>query len=69
MSQTVIKIFIKCVEAINQGTLILPVGTKKNKSIISVGKLKRKEASELIVGYSFNLKTNQIISEKIPNPK
>ena len=52
----------------HQSTLILPVGTQKNKSIISVGKLRRKEASELIVGYSFNLKTNHINSKKIPNP-
>ena len=52
----------------HQCTLILPFGAQKNKNIISVGELSRKETSELIVGYSFNLKTNELIPQKIPNP-
>ena len=51
----------------HQCTLILPTDTRRNKNIMSVGKLIRREASELIVGYSFDLKTNQIIPKKIPN--
>lgn len=49
-------------------TLILPVEIEPGKGFISVGELRRKEANELIVGYSFDLKTNEIIPKKVPNP-
>lgn len=52
----------------HQHTLILPEPTQPTEDLIEVGSLERKEAAELIVGYSFNLKTNEIIPERIPNP-
>lgn len=52
----------------HQQTLILPADIEAGKSFVSVGELRRKEAPELIVGYSFDLKTNEIIPKKVPNP-
>lgn len=49
-------------------TLILPSEMEMGKGFISVGELKRKEAEELIIGYSFDLKASEIIPEKAPNP-
>ena len=49
-------------------TLILPEvfpGSKEHKQI---GKLIRKEADRLIVGYSFDLRKNLLIPDTIPNP-
>ena len=33
-----------------------------------MGELRRREAAELIVGYSFDLQTNELIPKKVPNP-
>lgn len=52
----------------HQQTLILPADIEAGKGFASVGELRRKEATELIVGYSFDLKTNEIIPKKVPNP-
>jgi hypothetical protein len=52
----------------HQQTLIVPAGTKPDAGFERVGDLKRVEASELIVGYSFDLKTNEIRPQKVPNP-
>ena len=52
----------------HQKTLILPSKMKVNKNMVSLGNLIRKESSQLIVGYSFNLKTNKISPKKILNP-
>lgn len=49
-------------------TLILPAEVSPGKEFLLVGELRRKEAAELIVGYSFDLKTNEIIPKKVPNP-
>jgi hypothetical protein len=49
-------------------TLILPGEVKPGKGFFQVGELQRTEAAEMIVGYSFNLKTNEIAPEKVPNP-
>lgn len=49
-------------------TLILPVTVDVGADFMEVGQLRRKEAKELIVGYSFDLKTNEIIPQKVPNP-
>lgn len=35
---------------------------------VAAGQLRRREASDLIVGYSFDLQTNEILPTKIPNP-
>jgi hypothetical protein len=37
-------------------------------AFIEVGKLSRLEADELIIGYSFNLQTNDLVPKKMANP-
>ena len=49
-------------------TLILPANVHPGADFFQVGNLIRREAAELIVGYSFDLRTNAIIPEKVPNP-
>lgn len=49
-------------------SLILPAEVDPGKGFIQVGELARVEAIEMIVGYSFNLQTNEITPEKVPNP-
>ena len=36
--------------------------------VFSVGDLVRTEAAEMVVGYSFDLKTNELVAKKVPNP-
>lgn len=49
-------------------TLILPAGVDAGTDFMTVGDLKRQETEELIVGYSFNLMTNEIHPQKVLNP-
>jgi hypothetical protein len=49
-------------------TLILPHDTDASRECFEVGELRRREAAELIVGYSFDLQTNELIPKKVPNP-
>jgi hypothetical protein len=52
----------------HQQTLILPADASTDNSFVEVGELRRHEANELIVGYSFNLQTNELIPNAVPNP-
>jgi len=52
----------------HQQTLILPAGHSPGKDFVRVGDLCRRETAELIVGYTFDLKTNELRPAKIPNP-
>ena len=52
----------------HQQTLILPATRTPATSVLEVGELRRREAAELIVGYSFDLQTNELIPKKVPNP-
>jgi hypothetical protein len=52
----------------HQQTLILPDGMAADKAFVDLGVLRRREATELIVGYSFDLKTNALLPRKVPNP-
>jgi hypothetical protein len=52
----------------HQQTLILPAEVKSGKDFVKVGALARREAAELIVGYSFDLQTNELVPKKVPNP-
>jgi hypothetical protein len=52
----------------HQQTLILPDGIATNNKLVDVGELRRREASRLIVGYSFDLQTNELLPKKVPNP-
>lgn len=49
-------------------TLILPANADTDTELFEVGELIRTEAEELIVGYSFSLQANTLISETVPNP-
>lgn len=51
-------------------TLIIPSKMKiPDQRFMKVGDLTRTEASELVVGYNFDLRTNELSAERIPNPK
>ncbi|MDO8594782.1 MAG: hypothetical protein Q7R93_04715 [bacterium] len=52
----------------HQYTLILPAEVEAGNGFALVGELSRREATELIVGYSFDLQTNEIHPQKVPNP-
>jgi hypothetical protein len=49
-------------------TLILPAEATPPGNFESIGDLVRTEANELVVSYKFDLRTNDLILEKIPNP-
>lgn len=50
-------------------TLILPEHISADPRFAVVGRLTRTEAEMLVVGYSFDLRTNELKAEKIPNPR
>jgi hypothetical protein len=52
----------------HQRTLVLPAEVKPGKGFIHAGALTRVEAGHFIVGYSFDLETNEIAPKKVPNP-
>ena len=52
----------------HEATLILPAEVKVGKDFVRVGQLTRVEAGEIVVGYSFNLRTNELTPEKVANP-
>jgi hypothetical protein len=52
----------------HQQTLILPSDHQPPSKFIRVGDLTRREADRLIVGYEFNLRTNELTPETVPNP-
>ena len=47
---------------------LLAADMNPGADFVHVGDLKRIETAELIVGYSFNLKTNELQPQKVPNP-
>ncbi len=51
-----------------QLTLILPEGRAADGRLRRVGTLRRVEAQTLIVGYSFDLSSNELTPERMPNP-
>ena len=50
-------------------TLIIPEGMPADPRFKEVGKLVRHEAEELVIGYDFDLKTNELRANKVPNPE
>lgn len=50
-------------------TLIVPEGMEPAEGVREVGRLCRVEARTLVVGYTFDLRTNQLSAETIPNPR
>jgi hypothetical protein len=49
-------------------TLIMPSEATPPEPFEAVGNLVRTEAAELVVAYTFDLRTNDLVPEKIPNP-
>jgi len=49
-------------------TFILPTDVKADTNFFEVGELRRREADELIIGYSFDLQTNDLLPKTVPNP-
>jgi hypothetical protein len=49
-------------------TLIVPAGASVDARFVGVGQLVRREADKLIVGYTFNLRTNTLTPELVDNP-
>lgn len=49
-------------------TLIVPDGTMPSARFREVGRLNRIEADTLVVGYTFDLRTNELNSERAANP-
>jgi hypothetical protein len=49
-------------------TLILPADVEAQRDYVEVGILTRVEAKELVITYSFDLKTNELLPRKVPNP-
>lgn len=60
--------FALTVGTLGTKTLILPFEFPKDERYIEVGELIRKESTEVVVGYSFDLIANSIASQSIPNP-
>lgn len=49
-------------------TMILSADVDAGKDFIEVGKLTRVEAKELVIAYSFDLQTNELVPQRVPNP-
>jgi hypothetical protein len=52
----------------NQRTLIVPSGDPAPKGLVAVGALERTEADLRVIGYRFDLQTNELIPDTEPNP-
>lgn len=60
--------FHLAIGAAHHRTLILPALHDPGPGFEEVGELDRIEAERIVVGYSFNLRTNDLIPTTIPNP-
>ena len=49
-------------------TLIVPEGIDAPDTVQEVGRLTRVEADQLVVAYRFDLQTNELAAERVPNP-
>ena len=52
----------------HQATLILPAAIAAPRGYVSVGEIVRREAAQFIAGYRFDLRTNVLTTETVPNP-
>ena len=50
-------------------TLIVPDTLEAPDNFQKVGELARTEADELVVAYKFDLRTNELVAERVPNPQ
>ena len=51
-----------------QITLVLPPDYPTDERVVQMGELVRVESDQLVVGYHFDLQTNQLTAQLIPNP-
>lgn len=51
----------------HQRTLILPAGHPVDDGLVQIGTLTRREVDQVIVAYSFDLRTNELETTKVPN--
>ena len=49
-------------------TLIVPEGHDVDTDLVEVGTFTRREVDEVVVAYSFDLRTNQLATTRVPNP-
>jgi hypothetical protein len=49
-------------------TLILPADRPPSPDLVRVGELVRREASEIVVAYAFDLTTNELTTKQVANP-
>jgi len=49
-------------------TLIVPENYQIESGFIEVGTLTRREAEQMVVAYSFDLRTNELATTQVPNP-
>lgn len=49
-------------------TLVLPADVKPGRKFVQVGDLRRVEAAEMVVAYTFDLQNNSLTTRKVPNP-
>lgn len=49
-------------------TLILPEGHEVDADLVEIGTLTRREVDQIVVAYSFDLRTNEIATTNVPNP-
>jgi len=49
-------------------TLIVPEGHAVDVDLLEVGTLTRSEVDQVVVAYSFDLRTNEIATTNVPNP-
>jgi hypothetical protein len=50
-------------------TLIVPAGIEASARFQEVGRFTRVESETLVVGYTFDLRTNELQADRIPNPR
>ena len=50
-------------------TLIVPEKLSAPEHFQEVGRLVRVEAAELVIGYTFDLRTNALTADRVPNPR
>lgn len=53
---------------VHRRTLIVPADPPVHDGLVEVGTLTRREVDQMVVAYSFDLRTNELAITKVPNP-
>lgn len=54
--------------AAHRRTLVVPDGFRVPQGLIEVGTLTRREVDQIVITYNFDLRTNELMTELVPNP-